>query len=240
MKMKLPEEREFNRSVTVKEMSPEDQPREKAEKFGCENLTIPELWAIILRIGSQGIPVTDLCRELMERNDRSLHKLERRTNKELMELKGIGSMKCIQIKAVMELIKRYCNEDIPKDEQIVSSQQVFLRMRQIIGNLDHEEIWVLYLNRRNQVMKQMQLTTGTSVASIFDLKKVIKHALLENAEGVILCHNHPSGNLNPSQQDDAITKDLHEACKLMKLQLLDHVIVTANQHFSYRDAGRVI
>lgn len=236
---KLPEERVNKVTFTVKDLNPDEQPREKAEKLGCSYLTISELWALILRTGAQGLPVTQLCQEFMKQNDGSLHKLERRTRREILQFKGIGMTKCIQMEAVMELIKRYCNEDIPSDESISSSFQIFKRMVNIIGNIDHEEIWVIYLNRRNQVIKKMLVTSGTSVASIFDLKKIIKHALLENAEGIILCHNHPSGTLNPSAQDDAITMELAKACKLMKLNLLDHVIVTASSHYSYRDQGKL-
>lgn len=220
---------------TVKEMDADQQPREKAEKYGCGVLSVPELWAIILRTGSQGYPITELCRDLMHSNDGSLHRLERRTRQEIMELKGIGFTKCIQIEAVLELIKRYCHEDIPQDEPIRQSSQVYERMKIKIGNLDHEEIWLLLLNRRNQITKEIQMTSGTTNASVFDLKMAIKHALLENSESMILCHNHPSNTLNPSPQDDKITHELKEACRYMSLKLLDHIIVTSKGFFSYRD-----
>ena len=220
---------------TVKEMDADDQPREKAEKLGCHVLTTPELWAIILRTGTPGYPITELCRDLMRMNDGSLHKLERRTRNEIMELKGIGITKCIQIEAVLEIIKRYCSEQIPSDDPIRHSAQIYERMKPFIGNLDHEEIWLLLLNRRNQIIKQIPLTSGTSNASIFDQRKAIKLALLENAESMILCHNHPSNSLNPSPQDDKLTSDLNLACKYMNLKLLDHVIVTSKGYYSYRD-----
>lgn len=194
--------------LTVKDFDPEDQPREKAEKHGCGVLSIPELWALILRTGTPGNPITELCRGLMKQNAGSLHRLERRTRRELRDIKGIGTTKSIQIEAVMELIKRYCDEEIPLEESISSSQQIYNRMRHKIGNLDHEEVWVMLLNRRNQVIKELQLTTGTSTASLFDVKTAIKQALLENAEGVILTHNHPSGGTKPSSQDDKITQEL--------------------------------
>lgn len=226
-------------SKTVKEMDADQQPREKAMKFGIETLSVPELWAIILRIGSQGYPITELCRDLMRNNDGSLHKLERRTLPELCELPGIGEMKAVQIMAVMQLIKNYCIEDIPMEDPIRSSSQIFDRMRHIIGNLDHEEIWMLLLNRQNRVIKEIKLTSGTGTASVFDTKKAIKHAILENAEGLILCHNHPSGTLRPSPQDDNITRDLKEACRFMNIRLLDHVIVTPNGFYSYNDSSRL-
>lgn len=224
---------------TVKEMDADEQPREKAEKYGCRVLSIPELWALILRTGTPGYPITDLCRDLMKMNKGSLHRLERRTRQELMDLKGIGMTKCIQVEAALELIKRYCKEEIPEDEPIRHSNQIYERMRHTIGNIDHEEIWVLYLNRRNQIIKELKMTSGTSTASLFDLKVAIKHALLENADGLILCHNHPSGSKVSSPQDDKLTQELKTACNFMNLRFLDHVIVTANGFFSYQDSMKL-
>ena len=224
---------------TVKEMDEDQQPREKAEKYGVGVLSVPELWAIILRTGTPGYPITELCRDLMRENNGSLHKLERRTKQELCELRGIGNMKAIQILAVIELIKRYFIEDIPIEEPVRSSGQIFDRMRHKIGNIDHEEIWMLVLNRQNKVVKEIKLTSGTGTSSVFDQKQAIKLALLENAEGIILCHNHPSGTLKPSHQDDRLTEDLKEACKLMNIRMLDHVIVTANGYYSYNDSSRL-
>lgn len=224
---------------TVKELDPDQQPREKAEKYGCGVLSVHELWALILRTGHTGLPITDLCRNLMRDNDNSLHRLERRTRQELRGVKGIGPTKSVQVEAVMELIKRYCQEDIPLDEPITSSNHIFERMKLKIGNLDHEEVWVLLLNRRNQVIKEMCMTVGTSIASLFDVKKIIKMALLENAEGVVLCHNHPSGGIQPSPQDKQITLDLKKGCDIMKLRMLDHVIVTATRFYSFHDNGLI-
>ncbi|MCH5241178.1 MAG: DNA repair protein RadC [Muribaculaceae bacterium] len=224
---------------TVKEMDEDQQPREKAEKYGVGVLSVPELWAIILRTGTPGYPITELCRDLMRDNNGSLHKLERRTKQELCEMRGIGNMKAIQILSVIELIKRYFMEDIPIEGPIRSSNQIYDRMRHKIGNIDHEEIWMLILNRQNKVTKEFKLTSGTGTSSVFDLKQAIKLALLENAEGMILCHNHPSGTLKPSPQDDKLTSELKEACKFMNIRFLDHVIVTANGHYSYNDSSRL-
>lgn len=227
------------RVMTVKEMDEDQQPREKAEKFGVGVLSVPELWAIILRTGTPGYPITELCRDLMRDNNGSLHKLERRTKQELCEKRGIGSMKAIQILSVIELIKRYIHEDIPIEEPIRASHQIYERMRHKIGNIDHEEIWMLILNRQNQVTKEFKLTSGTSSSSVFDVKQALKIALLENAESLILCHNHPSGSLKSSPQDDKLTQDLKEACQFMHLRLLDHVIVTAKGYYSYNDSSRL-
>lgn len=224
---------------TVKEMDEDQQPREKALKNGIHSLSVPELWAIILRTGTPGYPITELCRDLMRKNEGSLHLLERRDLKELCEFKGIGTTKAIEILAVMEMIRKYMAEKIPEYDQIRSSDQIYQRMRHIIGNLDHEEIWVILLNRQNRVIKEARISSGTSTSSVFDNKQAIKMALLENAEGMILCHNHPSHSLRPSSQDDNLTKSLKQACNFMNIRLLDHVIVTANGYFSYNDQGKL-
>lgn len=224
---------------TVKEMDVDDQPREKAEKYGVHVLSIPELWAIILRTGSQGYPITELCKDMMRNNDGNLHRLERRTIQELCGYKGIGMTKAIQVMAVMQLIKKYTLEEIPMDEPIRTSQQIYERMTPKIGNLDHEEIWMLLLNRRNQIIKEYSLTSGTSSSSVFDLRKALKLALLDNAEGMILCHNHPSNSLRPSVQDDNLTKEVVQGCKFLNIRFLDHIIIAANGFYSYNDSGKL-
>jgi DNA repair protein RadC len=112
-------------------------------------------------------------------------------------------------------------------------------MHTIIGNKPHEEIWALMLNRRNQVVKRYQASRGGTNATVFDTKMVLKEAILENASSLILCHNHPSGNINPSPQDDQITQQCKAACQAMDIRMLDHVIVTANGYYSYNDQNKL-
>lgn len=225
--------------LTVKEMDPDQQPREKAMAHGCGVLSVPELFALILRTGTQGMPITTLCRDLMRTNDGRLRRLEQRTRQEILEIRGIGTTKAIQIEAIMELIRRYNRESLGERVQIKDSSTVRDYMQGINANLPHEEIWVLYLNRANVIIHSERVSQGTATASLFDVKKVVKMALLENAESLVLCHNHPSGNLYPSPQDDNITRQLKDACKFMQLNLLDHIIVSYSNYYSYRDEGRL-
>lgn len=226
--------------LTVKELDPDDQPRERAEKHGCGVLSVPDLWALILRTGTPGNPITTLCRDMMRENDGKLHNLERRTRTQIRQIKGIGNTKSIQIEAVMELMRRYAAEEPTFDKPISSSELIYTRLKFRIGNLPHEEVWMLLLNRRNMVIREVCLSSGTSTASLFDVREAIKHAILENADGVILAHNHPSGNLTPSGPDDRITTDLKKACEFMHIRMLDHVIVTANGFYSYHDNGKIL
>lgn len=228
---------------TIKQMEQDERPRERAINHGIGSLTTAELLALILRTGQPGLPITDLCRQLMSDNDNSLLRLERRSRSELTLTKGIGDAKALQIEAMMEVMRRYQQETIDKAtrrlDQLQTAKSIHERMRYRIANLDHEEVWVLLLNRRNEVIKEFRLTSGSSVASVFDTKMILKRALLEDAQGVVMCHNHPSGTLRPSPQDDSITRKLAEGCRTMDLRLLDHVIITVGGYYSYCEEGRL-
>lgn len=230
---------ERDRIITVKEMSPDDQPREKALKHGCQSLATPDLWALILRTGLQGKPITELCRDLMRYCNGSLFVLERLERQQLMNVDGIGPTKALQIEAVMELIRRYNNEKVGDKVRFKDASDIYRFMRPQIGNLPHEEVWAIYLDRKNEVISHECITRGSSVASIFDIKKILKQALIYRAEGLAMCHNHPSGNLNSSPQDDNITRKLSDGCKAVDLRFLDHVIVTATDYYSYASNGRI-
>lgn len=227
------------KGLTVKDFDPDDRPREKAIKYGCQVLSTPDLWAIILRTGLVGKPITELCRDLMRECNGKLCDLERLSREQILKVKGLGTAKALQIEAVMELIRRYSREKVGEKLRIQSSKEIFELMRPEIGNLPHEEVWALYLNQRHEVIYKMKITQGSAVASVFDVKKILKEALLRDAQGLAMCHNHPSGNLNPSVQDDQITRKMSEGAKSMDLRFLDHVIVTAGGYYSYSDVGRL-
>ncbi|MDE5790547.1 MAG: DNA repair protein RadC [Muribaculaceae bacterium] len=230
---------ENSRCLKVKDMDVDDQPRERALKYGISTLSTPDLWALILRTGLPGNPITQLCRDLMRDNEQSLFKLERKTLKEIMSTKGIGQTKGLQILATMEITRRYNREKVGDKYVINSSQSIYDLMRSEIGNLSHEEIWTIYLGRRNDVILKKRITTGSAVASIFDVKAILKEALLLEAQGLVLVHNHPSGNLVPSIQDDQITKKMKEGAQVMEMRMIDHLIVSSSGFYSYYDSGRL-
>ena len=225
---------------TMKDFDPEEQPREKAARHGCGVLTVPELLALILRTGTPGTPIIEMTRNLIDANGGSLHSLARRSAAEIMTIPGIGPTKALQVAAIMELAKRYFYEEESFRPTIIrSSADIHALMRFEIGNSPQEQIWLITLPRRNSVIGKHHLTTGSAVASIFDLKRALKSAILDEASGIILCHNHPSGNLRPSPQDDAITRALKEGAAKLDLRLLDHLIITAGGFYSYADEGRL-
>ncbi len=225
--------------TTVKNLDADDQPRIKATISGCAVLSTADLWALILRTGTPGNPITALARDLMRCNGGKLHTLERRTRKELMAIKGIGITKALQIEAVMELMRRYNAETSGDNPVISSSRDIFRIMAPKIGNIPHEEMWAIMLNRRNEVVKLFQISVGSSVATIFDIKKLLKAALLENTCSIILCHNHPSEGNKPSTQDDNVTLRCKAGCEAMDIKLLDHLIICSDTYFSYADNQRL-
>ena len=226
---------------TMKDFDPDEQPREKAARHGCGVLSVPELLALILRTGSTGLPIIEMTKQLVADSGGSLHTLQRRTLQEIMMTHGVGPTKAMQVQAIMELAKRYFLEETTgtKPTIIRSSADIYSLMRFDIGNSPQEQIWLITVSRRNAVMARHHLTTGSAVASVFDMKRALKLALLDEASGIILCHNHPSGNLRPSQQDDQITRSLLNAAKTMDLRMLDHVIISAEGFYSYADEGRL-
>lgn len=225
--------------VKIKDMDSDDTPRERAERYGVGVLSVADLWALILRTGIVGKPITELCRDLMRENEGKLTRLERRSRAELLSIKGMGRLKALQIEAVMELVRRYNSEEPAPNPQIHSSADIFRIMRPRIGHLSHEEIWAMLLNRRHECEKVVQLSKGGMSATVFDVRLLLRQALLENASSIVLCHNHPSGTLIPSSQDDSITHKCKEACETLDLRMVDHLIVTNHNtnYFSYADQG---
>lgn len=227
-------------ALTIKEFDPELQPREKALKYGIQSLSTSQLLALILRTGIPGLPITEMTECLMTQNGGSLHSLERCSLEEIMLIPGMGRVKAQQVQAIMQLAVRYFKEsETFRPTLIRKSSDIYNDMRFHIGNLNHEEIWLLTLNRRHAIMRRHHLTSGGSSSSVFDLKQAIKRAILDEASSIVLCHNHPSGTLSPSPQDDSITRALHDAAKLMGITLIDHVIITAAGYYSYADEGRL-
>lgn len=223
----------------IKDMDAQTTPRERAETLGVGALTLTELWAIILRTGTKGYPITTLCRDLMRSNDDRLTTLERRTNKELRQIKGLGPLKAMQVEAVMEIVRRY-NREEPADNPVIhSSSDIYDVIRTHIAHLEHEEVWIMIMNQRHEVVKLFQASRGGWASTLFDVKVIIKEAMLENAAAIAMCHNHPSGNLRPSPQDDNITEKCVKACKAVEIQFLDHVIATTHGYYSYHDHDRL-
>lgn len=228
----------------VQDVAEDDRPYERAQKYGIHTLSDADLLAIILRTGLPGRPITKICREIMGRFNGKFRKLSQASKEELKEFPGVGDVKVLQIQAAMEIVKRFNNERIDAAPVINSSLAAASLMMPIIGSEPIEHIYALCLSQSLRLIKVAQISKGVATATVFDVKAVLKVALLNNAQCIMLCHNHPSGNMKPSAQDDNITRQLKSACDVMQLRLLDHVIVGGGtpgnpDFYSYNDNGRL-
>lgn len=220
----------------ISDWSEEDRPREKLMLKGKESLSNAELIAILIGSGSRNESAVDLSRRILASVD-NLNSLAKLTLSQLMNFKGIGEAKAITIVAALELGRRRRVEETVELVRITSSKLVFEIMQPIIGELLHEEFWVLFLNNSNKVISKAQLSKGGITGTIVDARMVFRLALENGATGLILCHNHPSGNLQPSNADKEITNKLKIAGDSLDVKVLDHLIVTETKYYSFVDEG---
>lgn len=221
-------------------LSEEDRPREKAKNKGFGALSTAELMAILIGSGSTGESVVELCQRILRDHDDKLYKIARLSIKDLMRYKGIGEVKAIEVLAALEMSRRYQLEEFEEDFQVKCSEDVYRYMRQVISHLSHEELWILILNRANRVTERIRVSQGGTSKTVGDIKMILRTALEHRAEGIIMCHNHPSDSLNPSVDDDNLTKLVRNGCNAIGISFLDHIVVSRSGYYSYADHGKVI
>lgn len=226
---------ESSNSFSIKQWSQDDQPREKLRDKGKSSLSDAELVAILIGSGSRDESAVDLSKRILASAGNNLNALGKLSLKQVQEFKGIGEAKAITIAAALELGRRRKLEEGLKQEKITSSRDVFDIMQPILGELAHEEFWILYLNNSNKVLYRQQLSKGGITGTLVDVRLVLKQALEVGAVTLILCHNHPSGTLQPSSADKNITKKLSNAASSLDIKILDHLIVTEKAYFSFAD-----
>ena len=226
-------------NFSIKYWSEDDKPREKLMLKGKAVLSDAELLAILIGSGSRNESAVELSQRILSNSNNNLNSLAKLTIKQLMEFKGIGEAKAITIIAALELGKRRREEEPQELIQITSSKITFQIMQPIIGDLLHEEFWVLYLNNSCKVIYKSQLSKGGITGTIVDIRMVFKIALEQNATFVVLAHNHPSGDPNPSPEDFKITKKLQNAGEIVDVKVLDHVIVSDKSYYSFADDSKM-
>ncbi len=224
-------------SFSIKNWSQDDQPREKLLYKGRAALSDAELVAILIGSGNRDESAVALCKRILSTVDNNLSQLGKLSIKQLMDFKGIGEAKAITIAAALELGRRRRGEEALQKKKITSSTDVFELMQPIIGELEHEEFWIVYLNNSNKVLQKNQLSKGGMTGTLVDVRLVMKNALEVGATGLILAHNHPSGTLKPSEADKQITQKLKLAAQSLDIKVLDHLIVTEKAYFSFADDG---
>lgn len=231
-------------SIRVHDLQEDDRPREKAMRHGVKALSDAELLAIVLGGGLPGMSVLDMSRDMLQKSDNSLVTLSRFQIGEMKrKFRGVGDAKAVLVAAVFELGRRWRDEMADaagrRRTRVTSSADAYRFIRGRVELLPYEEFWVLMLSRSNTITEARCVSQGGTAATVVDAKLLFRHAVDALAAGVILVHNHPSGNLTPSAQDDALTKRLSEAGRLLDIKVTDHLIVTADGYYSYNDEGRL-
>lgn len=231
--MKIDEAKPLN----IRNWAEEDRPREKLLLKGISSLSDAELIAILIGSGTASLSAVEVGRKIMQSVENNLDALAKLSVKDLMRVKGIGEAKAISIVAALELGRRR-KEIVAEDRsKIITSLDALNLIKGDLMDLPHEEFWVLFLNRAQRVIRKKRISEGGVSGTVADPRIIFKLAIEELASGIVVAHNHPSGNLTPSQSDRDLTKKLKEAGKLLEIQLLDHIIVAGQKYFSFADDG---
>lgn len=228
-----------HKKLNIKDWAEEDRPREKLLGKGVAALSDAELLAILIGSGNKDETAVELSQRILYSVNNNLNTLGKLSIKDLLKFKGIGEAKAITIIAALELGRRRKLAEASIEPSICHSQDIYEIMHPILADLPHEETWVLLLNKSNRIIKRHQISKGGISSTVVDIRTVMKEALESLATAMILCHNHPSGNINPSIDDDNITLSLKNAGEVMNIPLLDHIIICDHNYYSYRDKDRL-
>lgn len=234
----IPNSPQPGKPVLIRDLTDDEKPREKAQKLGIDALTDVELLAILLGTGIQGKSVLDLSRDILRDNDNKLRNIARKTIQELTtKYKGMGPAKATLLVAAMNFGAR-CQSDMQEvDPRIASSKDVYHLMRPKLERLNYEEFWVLHLSRANRVQFFELISRGGLSQTVVDIKLIAKSAIDHLSSGLILVHNHPSGNLSPSPADKTLTQRIIEIARIIDVKVLDHIIVAPTGYYSFADEG---
>lgn len=222
-------------SFSIKNWSQDDQPREKLRDKGKSVLSDAELVAILIGSGNKDESAVALSKRILASANNNLLELGKLSLGQLMEFKGIGEAKAITIAAALELGRRRRSENALDRKKIRSSKSVFELMQPVIGDLSHEEFWIIYVNNSNKVIQKNQLSKGGITGTLVDVRLALKNAIEVGATGIILAHNHPSGTLKPSEADKQLTQKLKTGGESLDIKVLDHLIITEKAYFSFAD-----
>jgi DNA repair protein RadC len=223
--------------MSIKFLAEDDRPREKFLLKGKNSLSDSELLAIIMGSGNRDETAVELARKILASVNNNWNQLSLLSVKDLMKFKGIGEVKAISITTALEIGRRRASQEVPEKLAISKSNDAYLILKNYLSDLRTEEFWALFLNQSNKVIHIAQLTQGGINQSIVDVRVLFKTALDHFSTGIIIAHNHPSGNLKPSREDIDITQKIKEAGNFLSVQLLDHLIITQNSYFSFSDEG---
>ena len=229
----------MSEKLTIAQWSEDDQPREKLRDKGPQMLSNAELLAILIGSGTPGISAVELMQSVLSDCKNNLNTLGKMTIRELMQYKGIGEAKAITILAACELGKRRQMEKAEERPELTTATRIYNHMHPLMQDLDVEEFWVLLMNQNHRLIKKMRIAHGGISEVSVDIRIIMREALLANATIIAVCHNHPSGSLRPSKQDEALTISIKQACQVMRIFFYDHVIITDGNYYSFHEEGRL-
>jgi DNA repair protein RadC len=221
--------------VSIKFLAEDDRPREKFLLKGKNSLSDAELLAIIMGSGNREDSAVELGRKILDSVGNNWHNLSLLQISDLIKFKGIGEAKAISIATALEIGRRRAAQEVPEKIQIKSSADLFKVLQPFLGDLQTEEFWVVFLNQSNRILGKSRLSSGGINQSVVDVRILFKSAIENFATGIVIAHNHPSGNLKASQEDLKITKQISDGGKILNIQLLDHLIITQNSYLSFAD-----
>lgn len=227
------------KKLSIKEWAVEDRPREKMLVKGIRSLSEAELIAILIGSGTRKESAVDVSRNILASVNNNLNELGKKTVNDFKQFKGIGEAKAITISAAMELGRRRKETGSEEKLKVITSSDAAAIFKPLLSDLPHEEFWILLLNRNNLVLDKLMVSQGGLSGTVIDVRIILKMALEKLACSIILCHNHPSGNLIPSEADKEITRKIKEAGKHMDIPVLDHVIIGNGSYFSFADEGMI-
>ena len=224
--------------MKITEWAEEDRPREKLMMKGVSALSDAELLAILIVSGTTEETAVSLMQRILRDNDNNLNRLGKLELRDLLKYNGIGPAKGISIIAALELGKRRKLQEILELDSITSSEDIFNLFHPIMCDLKNEEFWILLLNHNMKIINKVKLSSGSADRTVLSIKDIIRESIMNRATNIVLVHNHPDGSARPSKADIAITDKVNEACRLMELVLIDHIIVTEKNFYSFRDDNR--
>ena len=229
----------MSEKLNINEWDEADRPRERLMRLGAQALSDAELLAILIGSGTPGVSAVELMQNVLNGCSNNLNMLGKMSIRQLMAHKGIGEAKAITILAACELGKRRQMETPEERPDLSTATKIYRHMHPIMQDLDVEEFWVLFLNQNHRLIKKIRISHGGLSEVSVDLRIIMREAVLANATIMAVCHNHPSGSISPSRQDDALTESIRRACEVMRIRLMDHLIIVDGSYFSYHESGKL-
>ena len=225
--------------LSIKQWAPEDRPTERLQRLGTDSLTDAELLAILIGSGTSQYSAVDIAKHVLGKFGGNLNTLGKARFDEFEDIEGVGTQTACKIMAAVELGRRRQTATAELRPDMTTATRIYNYMLPKMQDLNHEEFWVLLMNQNYKLLKAERISIGGITETSADIRIIMRDAVLNNATILAVCHNHPSGSISPSRQDDMLTQSIKRACEIMRIHFLDHVIVTDGAYYSYHEQGKI-